>query len=137
MPLRIVAFFFFAQLLFCVDAYAEKKPSTQGSEASGQFTGPSVDEFVTAAWHGNVETVDFYLKAGINPDVTDDNKRTALWAASVQGHTKLVQALLAKGADVNVKDKDGRIPLVIAAANGHTETVEVILAEMMKKACAK
>ena len=137
MPLVIVVLFFFAQFFCHADAYAEKKAPVQGSEAPTTFTGRSVDEFVTAAWHGDAEAVDFYLKAGINPNVTDENKRTALWVAAVQGHTKIVQALLAKGADITVKDKDRRTPLVVAAAHGHTETVEVILAEMMKKACAK
>lgn len=137
MPLIIAALFFFAQLLCHADAYAEKKPSAQGSAGPARFSGPSVDEFVTAAWHGDAVVVDFYLKAGISPNVMDENKRTALWAATVQGHIKIMQALLGRGAAVNMTDKDGRFPLVVAAANGHTETVEVLLAEMMKKACAK
>ena len=126
MPFLLVVVFLLALLLCHTDAHAEKKPRAQESEAPAKFTGRSVEEFVTSAWHGDAEAVDLYLKAGINPNVTDGNKRTALWAASVQGHTKIVQALLAKGASVTKTDFTGRDAAGWAAESHRPAVVQAI-----------
>ena len=69
----------------------------------------------------------------------DNDGKTALMGAAVNGHTQTVQLLLEKGADVNaVIEKDyrigylekwqvGKTALIYAAANGHTKIVQLLL----------
>src|SRR5438105_2005275 len=128
MPFLIAAALLLASLFDPAGADAATKAPAAGSDEATKFTSRSVEEFVTSAWHGDTDTVAFYLKAGINPNVTDDNKRTALWAAASQGHLKIVQALLAKHADVNFPDKDGVTPLRAAAAQGYADIVQTLMA---------
>ncbi|KAB2597673.1 seven transmembrane domain-containing tyrosine-protein kinase 1-like [Pyrus ussuriensis x Pyrus communis] len=51
------------------------------------------------------------LEKGVEPNLADYNKRTALHLASCEGHTEIVLLLLQKGADVNSTDRWGRTPL--------------------------
>lgn len=48
------------------------------------------------------------LEKGVEPNLGDYDKRTALHLASCEGCTEIVVLLLQKGADVNCTDRWGR-----------------------------
>ena len=48
------------------------------------------------------------LDKGVEPNLGDYDKRTALHLASCEGHTEVISLLLGKGADVNSTDRWGR-----------------------------
>ena len=51
------------------------------------------------------------LQAGCNPNMTSEEKQTALFFAARNGDKAIARALIDFGADVNWRDADGRTPL--------------------------
>ncbi|XP_029129980.1 potassium channel AKT1 isoform X2 [Cajanus cajan] len=68
------------------------------------------------------------LKKGMDPNESDNNRRTALHMAASQGKENCVSLLLDYGADPNIRDLDGNVALWEAMAGGH-ESVSKLLAE--------
>ena len=60
---------------------------------------------------GEVERVDAYLHAKINPNARDLFGRTPLHEAVEVGIVEVVSKLIEAGADPNAKNKDRRTPL--------------------------
>ena len=59
----------------------------------------------------------------------DEEERTALHFASMNGHYGIVSLLLEKGADVNVQDKEGNTPAHLRIkANAGLKTLETLIA---------
>ncbi|KAJ5626555.1 hypothetical protein N7528_003982 [Penicillium herquei] len=80
---------------------------------------------------GLLETVVELLNHGVNPDVAGpkeafETTRTALQAASAEGHDKIVQLLLDRGADFNASSSKGGA-LQLASAGGHDKIVQMLL----------
>lgn len=57
---------------------------------------------------GDIAGVIRELERGVEPNLADCNRRTALHVASCEGCTEIVVLLLKKGADVNSTDCWGR-----------------------------
>ncbi|KOM33075.1 hypothetical protein LR48_Vigan01g263100 [Vigna angularis] len=68
------------------------------------------------------------LKRGMDPNESDNNRRTALHIAASQGKENCVLLLLDYGADPNITDLDGNVALWEAMVGGH-ESVRKVLAE--------
>ncbi|RDY04230.1 Potassium channel AKT1, partial [Mucuna pruriens] len=68
------------------------------------------------------------LKRGMDPNESDNNRRTALHIAASQGKENCVMLLLDYGADPNIRDVDGNVALWEAIAGGH-DSVSKVLAE--------
>ncbi|XP_051147363.1 integrin-linked protein kinase 1-like [Andrographis paniculata] len=68
------------------------------------------------------------LTKGVNANLADYDKRTALHLASCEGRTEIVVLLLQKGADVNSMDRWGRTPLSDACSFGHQDICEILKA---------
>ncbi|KAJ0461611.1 putative protein kinase TKL-Pl-5 family [Helianthus annuus] len=66
------------------------------------------------------------LENGVEPNVGDYDKRTALHLAACEGCTEIVLLLLEKGADVNSTDRWGRTPLSDARGVGHMEICKIL-----------
>lgn len=66
------------------------------------------------------------LENGVEPNLGDYDKRTALHLASCEGCTEIVVLLLEKGADVNSLDRWGRTPLSDARSFGHGEICKIL-----------
>ncbi|KAM0050301.1 putative dual-specificity kinase TKL-Pl-4 family [Helianthus debilis subsp. tardiflorus] len=66
------------------------------------------------------------LDKGVEPNVENYDKRTALHLAACEGCTEIVILLLEKGADVNSIDRWGRTPLSDARGMGHTEICKIL-----------
>ena len=75
------------------------------------------------------------LAAGADVVLAKLDGRTALMAASENGHVKCVRALLEAGADVAQAQQDGWTALMFASQKGHLECVRALLeagAEVMQ-----
>ena len=56
----------------------------------------------------------------------DNEGKTALHVASLEGHSEAVKLLLEAGAEVDAEDDNGQTPLSWAAENGHSEAVKLL-----------
>jgi ankyrin repeat protein len=63
----------------------------------------------------------------VNINAKTKDGRTALHAASSEGHLDVVQALLENGVDVSAKTKDGWTALHVASSEGHLDVVQALL----------
>ncbi|XP_075494395.1 serine/threonine-protein kinase 12-like [Primulina tabacum] len=66
------------------------------------------------------------LKKGVDANLADYDKRTALHLASCEGCTEIVDLLLDKGADVNSMDRWGRTALSDARTFGHGDICKIL-----------
>ena len=89
-----------------------------------------VTPLITASWQAHPQTlhvVRVLLENGANPNVWDEDGRTALYAASSHGSLEVVRLLLKYGAEVEPENDKGRIPIQIASVNGHHEVMKLLL----------
>jgi len=85
------------------------------------------NSFVQKASEGDVQAVENFLLAGMDPNVTDEKGNTALISTAKEGHLEIVELLLEKGADIEGRDsKFGGTPLIWAAIRGQTDTVKLL-----------
>ena len=93
---------------------SSNKPSENGNE---QTSTGNKTELMRLAFLGNGADLLAHLSGPAHPDVNarDENGRTALMLAAVNGNEDCVKILIAAGADVNAKDNTGKTALVMAA----------------------
>ena len=82
---------------------------------------------IEATENGHTDTAEVLLSAGADPNITDEQGRTALYWAVSQGFLTTVKALLSRNADPNIKDNFGTTPLMIASKNGYQQIVELLI----------
>jgi ankyrin repeat protein len=117
----------------------------------------SVGNFLlSTATRGDTTLTQFSLNAGADVNQSDNDGKTPLHEAAVNGHIEIVKLLLDAGADVNAQDKHGntplcwsikeivgllldakadpnkediygQVPLHFAATNGYKDTAELLL----------
>jgi ankyrin repeat protein len=102
-------------LFYCVDAFAEKPPSTTDKEA-----------YFEAATFGDIESIKELLKV-VPVDSPSDNGLSALFLASQMGHREIVRILIDSGAVVNRGCAHGMSALLQAAGFGHKDIVADLL----------
>ena len=74
---------------------------------------PDLGALQQAACAGNSKMISLFLDCGANPNLQDEDGRTALHAATRAGSESAVWALLNKGqADHSITDKEGHPPLM-------------------------
>ena len=88
----------------------------------------SEETFIEAAMNGDTETVRLFLTAGMAPDTTGDEGKTALIWAAINGHPDTVQVLLNNVVDVNAIDTAGKTALIWAAEQRQELVVPILLA---------
>ena len=86
------------------------------------------EDFVETASRGDVELVNLYLIAGMDPNVTPKRETTALMKAAGNGHLEIVERLIDAGADVNIESSDAAPALAWAAVHGDDAIVRALLA---------
>jgi ankyrin repeat protein len=67
-----------------------------------------------AAVHGDQAAVEGSLRAGMSPDIQDDDGDTPLVLAAATGRSGIVDLLLRSGANPDLGGRDGMTPLMMA-----------------------
>ncbi len=99
-------------------------------DLSGKGYAFSVADFQRAAAVGDVDALEWFLSAGMDPNVQGTNGDTALLAAIRAGSGEATSFLLDHGADARtVKGAEGRNGLMIASHDGSEEVVQVLLSK--------
>jgi ankyrin repeat protein len=69
----------------------------------------------------NVETVNFLLGLGLDPNAANDDGRTPLMVAAAKGRTEVIQLLVDHGAKLDTRDKGSRdTDTLVSQLSGHT-----------------
>jgi ankyrin repeat protein len=84
-------------------------------------------ELVSAAKHGNTETVLHLLDRGADINSRDNRGRTAVMAATHANNPPMVKLLISKGADIDVQDEMKDNPLLYAGAEGLLEVLKLCI----------
>lgn len=81
-----------------------------------------------AAELGDVTSVEYLLKAGVDIDMKEDGfEKTALMQAAEDGHLQVVELLLEAGADPNLQNRYGNTVLMRALDRNHPDIAMVLL----------
>eukprot|EP00977_Amphora_coffeiformis_P000226 scaffold75_cov165-Amphora_coffeaeformis.AAC.2 len=83
--------------------------------------------FLEAARNGILETVEWCLGFGVDPNALYESDKTALHFAAYNDHVYMAQALICAGAHLDVKDSRGRTPLVTACERRNKNVLEILL----------
>src|SRR5262249_38768025 len=75
---------------------------------------------------GDFEAVQFFLDAGIDPDVGDGDT-PPLNEAATRGKTEVARLLLDFGADPNKKDGNGETPLQAAVSQRQADVIRALV----------
>ncbi|HEX7181180.1 MAG TPA: ankyrin repeat domain-containing protein [Thermoanaerobaculia bacterium] len=89
----------------------------------------SEEPFVRAAGRGQLELVEKYLLAGMDPNARDGRGNTGLILAARNDHVGIVRVLLAqKKIEVNARSDDETSALMAASGRQHQAVVDLLLA---------
>ncbi|MGH8149015.1 MAG: ankyrin repeat domain-containing protein [Steroidobacteraceae bacterium] len=80
-----------------------------------------------AVYRGNVAAARRLLRAGANPNDTNDYGATPLSLAAVTGNAPIIKLLLKYGADANSPNADGETALMLVARTGNLEAAKLLL----------
>lgn len=73
--------------------------------------------FILAAKRGSATKVKEFIKSGVDINMQDSDKRTALMYAALDGFLIIVNILIEAGADVNITDYQHRTALMMSKTN--------------------
>jgi ankyrin repeat protein len=85
------------------------------------------DSFIENAYTGDSDALTLFLVAGMKPNATNHDGRSALVVAALAGRETVVAQLLDAGADINARTKEGQTALMGAAVNGSTRIINLLL----------
>jgi len=80
-----------------------------------------------AARHGDLETLEPMLEAGMPVNLRDDKGNTLLMLAAYNGQPKAVWALLRRDAEVDARNDREQTPLAGVAFKGHLDIAKLLL----------
>ena len=75
-------------------------------------------DFFNAVHRGDINAVSKYIKNGIDINIQDNRKRTALMIAVYKNDINMVKLLVKNNADVNIQDENLNSPFLYAGARG-------------------
>ena len=85
-----------------------------------------LNNYLLAAQNGDTKHISSLLKSGIDIDVQDQYKWTALMCAAQSGHSSVVKLLLHKGADKLLINSRGKTALDIAKSCHHRTVIKLL-----------
>src|SRR6266581_257605 len=80
-----------------------------------------------AAHQNDAAQVQVLLANNSNPNQTDEESRTGLHYAAMNGNLQIIAILIKASANINVKDKLGNTPLHLAADRNQAEVGQLLL----------
>jgi hypothetical protein len=80
-----------------------------------------------AARHGDLETLEPMLEAGMPVNLRDEKGNTLLMLAAYHGHPQIVWALLRRDAEVDARNDRDQTPLAGVAFKGHLDVALLLL----------
>jgi len=83
-------------------------------------------QLILAAHLGDMKQLESLLKQGANPNEQDEQQRTALHWAALQGHIPVVRLLLQNGANHSIKANNAWTPLMFAESKGHNGVAHLL-----------
>lgn len=97
------------------------------SQAHPQFL-QSYAAMFAAIHHGRADSVESLLELGMSPDISDEQKITALHCTTHCGAVDIARMLVARGAEIDpFEERHGGVPLTHAAYHGQREMVEFLV----------
>lgn len=87
----------------------------------------SEQAFIDCIDQGDLRAVKLFLRAGIDPNTSDEDGNTALMHAVDKRHAEIIDLLLKAKANVNKGAKDGGTALSWAVGQGNLELVRLLL----------
>ena len=87
-----------------------------------------VHSYLTAAAAGDLTTVEAHLAAGVDIDVINRRRQTAILLAAMNKHYDLVERLIALGADIDCQDETQLNPFLFGCINNDLRLVRIMLA---------
>lgn len=99
----------------------------QGVDLNTRTVGNGENAMHFAALGGHASLVQFFLKMGVDSEVTNNDGDTPLLWAAGAGHADVTKLLLTQGVEINITDRLGRVPLIWATARGHYHVVKELL----------
>ena len=82
--------------------------------------------FFSAVHSGNINLVEEYIKMGINVNIQDDMKRTALMIAMYKNDMKIAKLLIDNNANVNIQDNKFNSPFLYACEKGYINILKTM-----------
>ncbi|KML40268.1 ankyrin repeat domain-containing protein [Cytobacillus firmus] len=82
---------------------------------------------LTAAENGDLECLKSCIESGININLQDKKKRTAILIASINQHYDLVHFLAESGADINLQDQTSLNPFLYGCIHGDLKLVKMMI----------
>src|SRR5215472_7670381 len=101
--------------------------STLPSQADVNLFGDYWDNLARAAAQNDAAHVKLSVENGANPNQSDDQSRTALHYAAMNGNLQIVAILIKAKAKLDVRDKLGNTPLHLATERNQTEVLQLLL----------
>jgi ankyrin repeat protein len=112
--------------LEAVQLLLEHNADTNSRQITGNTSLSLILEY--RVWTGEVvDIVHRLLEHGADPNIPDNDHRTALHEASSRGLLDATRLLLSYGAKIDEKDSSGRTPFQLAASKGHDDITKLLL----------
>ncbi|MCB0414193.1 MAG: ankyrin repeat domain-containing protein [Bdellovibrionales bacterium] len=92
----------------------ESRSQLEPVERPSEFSMLHIANFVYAAENGDYETVYKYIRLGIDVNVQDHNRDTALMGACLNGHIQIIKLLLKNNANPLLQNNQGYDALAFA-----------------------
>ncbi|MFF2177506.1 ankyrin repeat domain-containing protein [Lysinibacillus sp. NPDC058147] len=86
-----------------------------------------VSKFLEAAEAGDIDTLNDYLKQGIDINSRNKQKRTAILIAAMNDQLEAVKFLIMEGADIDLQDQICLNPFLYGCINGKLELVKMMI----------
>ncbi|KAF0820538.1 MULTISPECIES: ankyrin repeat domain-containing protein [unclassified Cytobacillus] len=80
-----------------------------------------------AAKNGDLECLKAFIENGINMNLQDKKKRTAILIASMNKHYDVVRYLAESGADINLQDQTSLNPFLYGCIHGDLKLVKIMI----------